>query len=166
MPYKSEFDQAGSYSDAYTQANESVYQRATTYLKAGDYDEATWDFNSISGYRDAETMAQESQYRKADSLANAGDYDNAYEVYSNITGYRDVDSIMASLPRSFYMSLGVPVTVENYADVTLQTIEFKKTTLQNGDDYSWIIANVTVRNQQNSTLDLRSEIDTTQLYAF
>lgn len=163
---KSEFDQAGNYSDAYTQANESVYQLATVYLKAGDYDEATWEFSSISGYRDSEMMAQESQYRKASSLANAGDYNNAYEVYTNITGYRDVDSILTSLPRQFYMTLGLPVTIENYADVTLQSIEFRKI-IENGKVTTcFIVAHIAVRNRQDSTLDLRSEIDTTQIYAF
>lgn len=162
---KSEFDQAGSYSDAYTQANESVYQRATAYLKAGNYDEATLDFNSISGYRDSETMAQESQYRKAHSLANAGDYNAAYEVFSHITGYRDVDSILLSLPRIIYTTLGVPATVDNYVDVTLQSIEFRKIIDDGEVARCFIVANIAIRNRQNSTLDLRSEIDTTEIYA-
>lgn len=162
---KSEFDLAGDYSDAYTQANECVYQRATMYLNARDYDAATWDFSSISGYRDADTMAQESQYRKASSLVNAGDYDAAYEVLSNITGYRDVDSILASLPRNYYMTLGVPASVENYVDVTLQSIEFRKN-IDNGEvTRCFIVADVAIQNRHSSTLDLRSEIDTTQIYA-
>lgn len=84
------YNQLGNFMDSSEMAKECLYQIATGYLNAGEYDLAASQFavSSLDGYKDTATMRLEVKYQHADYEQNAGRYGRAYNMFNELGDYK------------------------------------------------------------------------------
>ena len=83
----------------------SKYNKAMTYKRDAQYDEAITVFNSLGRFQDAKQQAAECRqmrddkdknttYIEAAKLKANGDYDAAIEIFESLKGYKDSDAMI------------------------------------------------------------------------
>ncbi len=92
-----EFEQAGSYSDAQTMRKESQYQKGLELQHSNNYDEAVAVFEGIYDYKDSSSQYQESIYQGVTNHLNSNDLLYAQQWIPKIRGYRDSDRLEIEL---------------------------------------------------------------------
>ena len=81
----SEFEQAGSYSDAATQVKETQYQQAASLNKAGKYGEAYAVYAVIAGYKDVDNIIRTDN--NISTAAAAAAREAKLALYKTVGGY-------------------------------------------------------------------------------